>query len=172
MLANLIISDIVPLRERGHFMAILLAAVMVGTGIGPFVGGVILVFLKVNYDRESIVAEKLKRIDSVGNTIFAASVVAILMALTYCGTIYLWSSWKANFPLVIGSFGLGLFFLYESSIYCLEPTMPPRLFKNRTAAAAFALTFIASMLLYWLLYYLPVYFQGVYSSTPSRSGVQ
>ena len=96
MLANLIISDIVPLRERGHFMAILLAAVMVGTGIGRFVGGVIVqniswrwvfllnlpvgglalalvvVFLKVNYDRESTVAEKLKRIDFVGNTIFVA----------------------------------------------------------------------------------------------------
>jgi hypothetical protein len=39
MPANLIISDIVLLQERGHFMAILLAAVMVGTGIGPFVGG-------------------------------------------------------------------------------------------------------------------------------------
>jgi MFS family permease len=41
MLVNLIISDIVPLRERGTFMAILLAAVMAGTGMGPFVRGII-----------------------------------------------------------------------------------------------------------------------------------
>jgi MFS family permease len=196
MLANLIISDIVCLRERGLFMKILLAAIMVGTGIGPFVVGVIvqniswrwvfllnlpvsglelalvLVFPEANYGRESAVVEKLKRIDFVSNTIFVASVVAILMALTYSGTIYLWSSWKVIFPLVVGTLDLGLFFLYEPSMCCLEPTIPPCLFKNRTTAAAFALTFLYSILLYWLLYYLQLYFQGVYGSTPSRSGVQ
>jgi hypothetical protein len=67
--------------------------------VGGVAPALVVVFLKVNYDRESIAAEKLKQIDSVGNTIFVASVVAILMARTYGGTIYLWSSWKANFPL-------------------------------------------------------------------------
>lgn len=50
--------------------------------------------------------------------------------------------------------------------------MPPRLFLNRTSAVAFILAFIQSALLYWIIYYLPVYFQGVHASSPSRSGVQ
>jgi MFS family permease len=41
MLSNLIVSDIVPLRERGTYMAILFAAMTLGNGAGPFIGGII-----------------------------------------------------------------------------------------------------------------------------------
>jgi hypothetical protein len=99
-------------------------------------------------------------------------VVAILLALTYAGTIYPWSSWRVITPLVIGFFGLGAFMIFEWSKYCIEPTMPRRLFQNRTTVAAFALSFLTYMFLYWVVYYLPVYFQSVQESSPSRSGVQ
>jgi cyanate permease len=46
------------------------------------------------------------------------------------------------------------------------------LFMSRTSAAAFILAFIQSALLYWIIYYLPVYFQGVHGLSPSRSGIQ
>ena len=45
-------------------------------------------FLQVSYKKESTLMEKLKRIDFVGNTLLIASVVSILMALTYGGTRY------------------------------------------------------------------------------------
>jgi hypothetical protein len=40
--------------------------------VGGLALALVVVFLKVNYDRESTVAEKLKQIDFVGNTIFVA----------------------------------------------------------------------------------------------------
>jgi MFS family permease len=196
MLTNLIISDIVPLRERGTFQALLLVAVLVGTASGPFAGGIIVqhttwrwvfflnlpisglalslvvAFLKVNYNKESTIKEKFKRIDYTGNAIFVGSVVSILIVVTWAGTTYHWSSFRVIVPLILGFLGLGVFVCYESSKYCLEPTMPPHLFKDRNTAAAFALTFLYSLTLYWLVYYLPLYFQAVQLSTPSRSGIQ
>ena len=196
MLTNLIISDIVPLRERGTFQALLLIAVLVGTASGPLAGGIIVqhtawrwvfllnlpvgglalllvvTFLKVNYSKDSTIKEKFKRIDYIGNGIFVGSVVSILLALTWAGATYPWSSIRVILPLILGFLGLGFFICYESSKYCLEPTMPLQLFRNRNTAAAFTLTFIYSLTLYWLVYYLPLYFQSVQLSTPSRSGIQ
>ena len=196
MLNNLIISDIVPLRERGSFQALLQVAVLVGTACGPFAGGIIvqstnwrwvfflnlpigglalllvILFLEVNYDKQSSIGEKLKRVDYIGNAIFVGSVVSILLSLTWAGTTYPWSSHQVLLPLTLGFLGLAAFLYYESSPYCHEPTVPPYLFKNLTTAAAFTLTFLYSLTLYWLIYYLPLYFQAVLLSTPSHSGLQ
>ncbi|KAI9774478.1 MAG: hypothetical protein M1839_001711 [Geoglossum umbratile] len=193
MLSQLIISDIVPLRERGTYMAIIFAAMTVGNGMGPFVGGIIVekgswrwifylnlpiagfamvllvAFLHVNYKKEPVM-QKLKRIDYGGNVIFIGSVVAILIALSYAGVVHPWGSWRTLVPLLLGFMGLALFFIYEG--YPTEPTMPFRLFKNRTTAVALTLTFIHSLLALWVIYFLPVYFQGALSSSPARSGVQ
>lgn len=42
MMIELIICDLVPLRERGNVLAVLFVAVTVGTSLGPFVGGIII----------------------------------------------------------------------------------------------------------------------------------
>lgn len=101
-----------------------------------------------------------------------ASSVAILFALTYGGARYPLSSWRIIVPLVLGLVGLVVFALYESLPSVKEPVMPPRLFKNRTSAAVIAITFFNSVLLFWAMYFLPVYFQAVQTSSPRRSGVQ
>ena len=41
MIVDVIVSDLVPLRERGNFIAIILTVYSIGTTIGPFVGGII-----------------------------------------------------------------------------------------------------------------------------------
>lgn len=41
MIVDVIVSDLVPLRERGNFMAIVLTVYFVGTALGPYVGGAI-----------------------------------------------------------------------------------------------------------------------------------
>jgi MFS family permease len=177
MLAHVIISDIIPLRERGSFMAIIYLAIAVGTGIGPIVGGVIvekttwrwvfllnlpvgglalllvMAFLQVKHNKKSTVMAKLKRVDYIGNAIFIPSVVSILLALTWGGTTYPWSSWRVIFSFVIGFDGLGVFGIFEGSKYCLEPTMPHRLFTNRTTVAALNLALINSIVLFWMLYW-------------------
>lgn len=41
LLVELIICDLVPLRERSKFMGIIMATFTVGTAIGPIIGGII-----------------------------------------------------------------------------------------------------------------------------------
>lgn len=49
--------------------------------------------------------------------------------------------------------------------------MPSRLFSNRTSAAAFFLTFLSSVLVQFISYFLPIYFQAVLGTTVFHSGV-
>ncbi|MCJ1246457.1 hypothetical protein MMC30_003664 [Trapelia coarctata] len=196
MIVDVIVSDLVPLRERGNFMAMVLTVYFVGTALGPYVGGaivdstawrwvfyinlpvggvslvMILAFLNVNHKKEMTFFQKIKRIDYIGNAILIASTVAILYALTYGGTKESWSSFRTILPLVLGLLGLGGFMLFEMSPLVIEPVVPPRLFTNRTSATVFAVTFLNSALLYWVMFFLPVYFQAVLGSSPARSGVQ
>ena len=129
------------------------------------------VLLHVNYSKEMTFAQKLKRIDFVGNGILITSTVAILIALTYGGSRYAWSSWRIILPLVLGFCGFGLFAAYESSDFPAEPVMPKRLFTHRTSSIVSINTFLNSALLYWVVYFLPAYFQAVHLYSPARSGV-
>ena len=74
--------------------------------------------------------------------------------------------------MILGLAGFGAPPAYEKSQFCVEPTMPPHLFSNRTSLVAFLLTFLHTLVTIWALYFLPIYFQGVLRSTPGRLGVQ
>lgn len=198
VLVNIVVCDMVPLLERGKFMAVIMAAISIGTAIGPILGGLIVqnttwrwvfllnlpvgglslillfLFLKVGSGNTSSSSmwQKLARIDYGGNVIFIASVSVILAALAQGGNQWAWESYQTLASLVFGGFLLVVFMLYEQSNYCLEPTLPMRLFTNRTSAVAYILTFLHSLLTLLTLYFLPVYFQGVLISSPTISGVQ
>jgi hypothetical protein len=60
---------------------------------------------------------------------------------------------------------------YEASGFCVNPTMPIHLFSNRTSATGFVLTFLHSLAGISVIYFLPVYFQGVLAVTPGRAGI-
>jgi hypothetical protein len=129
-------------------------------------------FLQVHYIKETTFLEKVKRIDWVGNLILTPSLTSILIALTDAGTTAPWSSSRVILPLTLGFAGLILFQLYESSRFCVEPTVPARLFGNRTSLAGYILTLLHIISSIWVLYFFPLYFQSVLGSTPARSGVQ
>jgi MFS family permease len=194
MLIDLIVCDLVPLRERGNFMGIIFGVFAIGTSLGPFIGGAIvqnttwrwvfylnlpiagaalvllLLFLPESYEDKSSFSIKIKRVDFVGNAILLASVTSILIALSTGGTRYGWGDWHVIVPLVLGLVGLvGLFPVYET--FATEPAVPMRLFSNRTSATALGLTFVHIMFTFWVVYFLPVYFQSVLAASPTRSGV-
>ncbi|PON28895.1 hypothetical protein TGAM01_v202003 [Trichoderma gamsii] len=195
LMIELIISDLVPLRQRGAYMGVVFAIFSLGTALGPFIGGAIVqrtswrwvffinlpiagvalvlhvLFLRVNYDRQTAIAIKLKKVDYVGNGILIVSIVAVLVALSWGGSKYAWSSYHILVPLLLGTVGMAIFHWYETMPWVKNPTLPPRIFTRRTPAAALIIAFINFMLLFWVIYFLPIYFQAVQRMSPIISGV-
>lgn len=126
-------------------------------------------FYRTSYNRSETHLQKLARIDYIGNLILVASTVAILYATTYGGTIYTWSSSQILSPLLVGFAGFLLLGFYETK--AKEPVLPPNLFSSRTTVVIFLATFLNSAIVYWLLFFLPVYFQAVLGASPSQSGI-
>ncbi|RYP41492.1 hypothetical protein DL767_000997 [Monosporascus sp. MG133] len=194
VMIDMIISDLVPVRERPKYLGFVFMAYTVAVALGPVIGGLLaervswrwvfylnlpvsgaaflclLFVLRVRYTKDTV-RNSLKRVDFAGNSLLIASVVAILLALTWGGVIYEWSAWRTLVPLILGLVGLLAFLAVQSTKWIPEPTMPLRIFSNRTSLSAFGLTFLHSTMLYWTSYFLPIYFQAVLEKAPTDSGV-
>jgi hypothetical protein len=194
VLSEIIICDIVPPRFRGPYVSAVLSTAAIGTTIGPIIGGALAVsnwrwifwlnlpvmgaaivaihfFLKVKYKQSSTWRQALARVDFVGNAIFIPAMTSIFFGLIAGGQQYPWGSWRIILPLVLGCLGWAAFHVYEASRWCVEPSTPPRLFKNRTSATGFLLIFLASIVLQAISYFMPVYFQATKQASPLQSGV-
>ncbi|PKX99683.1 MDR family MFS transporter [Aspergillus novofumigatus IBT 16806] len=194
VMVDIIAADLVALRERQKLMSIIMGTFALGTFIGPVLGGAIVtkttwrwvfyinlpvagialvlvaLFLRVKWNREGTLKDRLARVDFSGNMILSAAIVAILIALTRGGTTYTWSSWHILVPLLVGALGLVLFGLHQEYI-AREPTMPRRVYSNTTSLVAYILTFLHGIIMSWLSFFLPVYFQVMLRASPMRSGV-
>ncbi|KAI1759469.1 MFS general substrate transporter [Hypoxylon sp. FL1150] len=191
-----IVSDLVPLRYRGNYIAMILLIYSIGTTIGALIGGlivdhttwrwcfyinlpigavslVVMFFcLHVDHRRDTSVIQRLKRIDLVGNGILIGGTTSMLIALSYAGTRYPWSSWQTLVPLLIGFASFFVFAAFEASRFApAEPVMPPRLFRSRTSFIIVINTFLYSTATYWIIFFLPVYFQAVRLDSPTRAGI-
>ncbi|KAI1084610.1 MFS general substrate transporter [Whalleya microplaca] len=196
VIVDVIMSDLVPLRQRGLFIAIIMVVYGIGTTLGPFIGGIIvettswrwvfwinlpvgalafvLLFLclRVKWNRSTTAWEKVRRLDYVGNGILIAAAVSVLIAFTWADVLYPWASWHILVPLTVGIGGLLLFVAFEGLPFVAEPVMPLRLFKNRILILLYLNTFLNSMQSYWAFYFIPLYFQAVRLSSPAQSGVE
>lgn len=177
ILIEIVVADLVPLRERAKFISIIFTAYTVAVVLGPVIGGLLaervswrwifylnlpvsgvalamlVIVLRVQYTKDTM-RNSIKRVDFGGNALLITSVVSVLLALTWAGVEYPWSSWRAILPLVLGILGIAAFLAIESTTLIAEPTMPISLFSNRTSLGGFAVTFIHSMLMYWTTYFL------------------
>jgi MFS family permease len=197
LFAEIILSDLVPLRQRGTYLAIKNGFFALGTLTGPLFGGfcaehnwrwafwinlpvcflsliMMSIWLRVGGgiktkdSRETI--RELSKIDAFGTFILTGSVVLILIALSSGGASYPWSSESVITPLVFGILGLAIFPIWERCKYCRYPIMPPTIFSNRTSATAFALTALHGFITYGVQFFLPVFFQAVRGASPVQCG--
>ncbi|KAK6363014.1 hypothetical protein TWF730_000463 [Orbilia blumenaviensis] len=191
--SEIIITDLVPLRERGKYFGFLSTMWALGSVLGPVLGGVfsekvswtwvfwinlpfcgigfamIPVFLRLNFIPTSMAA-KLRRIDWVGGTIFIASCTSFLIPITWGGTMYPWNSWRTIVPLVVGAVGLIGFVFYEKYV-AADPLIRMSVFEQRTAAVSYLGTVMHGIILWGLLYYLPLYYLAVKNQTAILAGV-
>ncbi|CAG9998329.1 unnamed protein product [Clonostachys byssicola] len=190
VLIDIVCCDLVPLRDRGKYIGIINAWAGVAAALGPVLGGVlaerdwrwifymnlpicvlplvcILAFMNLKTGDGSF---KLAQVDYSGTVLFILSIVSLLIGLVTGGITHPWSSWQVIVPLVLGIVGWICFHLHQH-FYAKHPSIPTRLFSNRTSATGYALTFLGSVLLQTAGYFLPVYFQAVLRTTVSDSGV-
>ncbi|KAJ7050318.1 major facilitator superfamily domain-containing protein, partial [Mycena amicta] len=192
-LTQIIIADLVSLRERGSFNGLISITYSVGIGIGPVVGGslaatgqwrwlfylnlpicglagiLVTLFLRLRTPPGTL-SEKMARIDYVGNMIVIAATTAIVLGLTWGGTQFSWGSHEVLLSLLLGLFGLALFLFYESR-FAKHPMVPFSVLSTRTGLSGYAQTFLNSTLVLMLNYYLPVFFQGCYNVSATGGGV-
>jgi MFS family permease len=185
-----IFTDIVPLRQRSKYYAIIQLAWSIGTVGGPLIGGAIaqkttwrwifyinfplcvigfgMVAWAVKIDLpKTTFREKVLRTDWIGGFLFTASIVSILVPLTWGGISYAWQSWHTVVPLVIGAVGLVITILWET-YGTQHPFLKLVIFHNITANAAFICTLLQGLIVCYSQYYLSC---RLFINNPFRSSV-
>ncbi|KAI9883386.1 MAG: hypothetical protein M1823_004854 [Watsoniomyces obsoletus] len=192
-LTEIIVTDLVPLRERGKWFGLISSCWAVGSVTGPLLGGgfaqdvswrwifyinlplcgvafiFIPLFLRLNYQTSAFGA-KLKRVDWVGSVLFVGSTMSFLIPITWGGVMYSWDNARTLAPLLIGVAGLVAFVFYEKLV-AQEPLIPLEIFQNRSAIVSYLGTFIHGMILWSLLYYGPLYYEACKGFSPIKAGV-
>ena len=180
---SILLSDIVPLRERGVWQGYINIIYSTGAGIGAPLGGVLadtvgwrwafliqapmcaIAFLSVafalhlpNRDGAAWIA-KLKRIDFLGALTLVTAVALLLLGLDR-GSNY---SWKAPITLVSLCVALplfGVFALLESKV-ALEPFAPGHIIAGRSLFACYLCNFLGYGAWLAILFYIPLFYQAV-----------
>ncbi|KAJ7687060.1 Mfs1.2 [Mycena olivaceomarginata] len=192
-MTSIIVSDMVPLRERGTYNGILGLMWAFAGGIGPLISGALvqrgqwpwifylnlpvcgvaflLTFLFLSLPTPpGTLQEKLRRMDWIGNAIIISSTSAAIIGLTWGGVEHPWSSPQVLIPLILGLCGVAAFFVYETRV-ATHPLVPYTLLSNRTSLSGYLQTFINQLVVLAVAYYLPVYYQACKDATPLESGI-
>jgi len=130
---------------------------------------IILFFLDIETPKTALLAG-LKAIDWLGSVLIVGGTVMFLLGLEYGGVNYPWKSAPVICLLIFGIVTIGLFFLNEWKL-AAHPIMPLRLFKYRSNIAALMVCSCHGTVFISGAYFLPLYFQAVFSATPILSGV-
>ncbi|KAF9477032.1 iron permease [Pholiota conissans] len=192
-LSSIIITDLVPLRERGVYAGITGVIWTSGSAIGPFLAGglaekatwrwlfyinlplcglafvAVALFLRLKKP-EGRFQDKIFKVDWLGNLFIMASTCSVMLALTWGGIRFSWSSANILVPLILGIVGLACTIYYESR-WPEHPVIPLMVLSNRTSIAGYISTFVQGMVTLGIAFYLPTWFQSVKLSSPLASGV-
>ncbi|OCF56470.1 hypothetical protein L486_06414 [Kwoniella mangroviensis CBS 10435] len=191
-IAMVIVSDIVPLAERGKYQGLISGATSLGNAIGPFVGGglaganqwrwlfrVITILGIVTMAMIHLIiplkpvtgsmSRKLMQVDYLGVLMSSASIMLLLVPISGGGGTFAWSSPTVIVLLIIGAiFGI-IFMIVEGRVAKL-PILPLRLFRLRTPCLISFQSFFIGMIYFGNLFYVPIFFQYCKGYTPLVSG--
>jgi len=129
----------------------------------------ILLFLKLHFKTSSFLS-KLRRVDWVGIFLFTSSLTGFLIPVTWGGVQYPWNNWRTLVPLLVSGTGLVTFWIWIE-FFAKEPLIRPQVVKNRTAAATYFGIFMHGLILWMVVYYMPLYYQGVKGYSMIVSGI-
>ncbi|KAI1317769.1 major facilitator superfamily domain-containing protein [Xylariaceae sp. FL0255] len=192
--AQLIVSDVVPLRERGKYQGILGAVVAIANGIGPVIGGALastskngwrnifrlnlpltvlatlcVVFIMPLKKVEGDWKLKLKAVDFLGIFLVLGGVALFLLGLTYGGAFYPWNSAHVIAPIVVGV-ALSFAFVLWQWKGARYPLVPLHVFKSRIVNGACLTMAINGWNFVVQVYYIPTFYQLAYGYSATKAG--
>jgi EmrB/QacA subfamily drug resistance transporter len=187
-IAHTIIGDMVSPRERARYQAYTSVMFLAASIIGPVLGGVLTDYLHwtmifwinlpiglvalVMTDRA---LRKLPRhdrphqLDVPGALLMVLAALALMLAMTWGGTRYPWTSVEV-LGLVAGSLVLWVLFLLRLRT-AAEPFIPTSIMREPLVLAINVAGFCSVGVVIGLVIYLPVYLELVLGLTPSGSGL-
>jgi EmrB/QacA subfamily drug resistance transporter len=108
------------------------------------------------------------QIDYLGAVTITASVVALLLALSWVGEGDSWDAGRVIAGFVVSAILLAAFIPIE--LRAAEPMIPLSLFKSRVFASASVLMFLVGLGMFGIILYTPLFVQGVLGETATGSG--
>ena len=115
--------------------------------------------------------ERLQQLDFYGAIFLIPAVVCLLLALQWGGTKYPWNNGR-----IIGlfcAFGvITIIFIMIQIRQGDKATIPMRLFFQRSVFCATIFSFFVGSSFLIVVYYIPLYFQGVKGVSATHSGIQ
>ncbi|KAH8423075.1 putative MFS multidrug transporter [Aspergillus melleus] len=191
---NILMSDIIPLRDRGVWQGVVNIIYASGSGIGAPLGGVladyigwrwafiaqvplcIIAFIAVSImldlpsREDSHWKDKLRRIDFPGAIVLVGAVFSFLLGLDRGSNV----SWSLPITIVSLSVSAVLFvlFLVIETYYAREPFAPRHIIFDRTFFAAYSCNFFSFGGVIASLFYIPLYFQAVDGVSATASGLR
>ncbi|KAK0631019.1 major facilitator superfamily domain-containing protein [Bombardia bombarda] len=195
-----LLTTIIPLHKRAIWTGIMGSTFAIASIIGPVLAGAltqnvtwrwcfyinlpiggagaaiffVLVHLKPAPTENASLKDKLQSLDAIGFALFAGAMTMLLLALQWGGNGPDHHPWSSS--IIIGLLvGAGIVFalFVPWQIYRKDAALvPPRLFAvNRNPALICAAAFFINGPFQIIIYWLPIWFQGVLGVSPTQSGI-
>lgn len=187
-LGQTIVADIIPPRERGRYMAYFAGIFMTASIAGPALGGILAehlhwsfifwINLPLGIAALVLTNHVLKiipqhhrphSIDYAGAVLMLAATFALMLALSWGGAQYAWSSLEvlgllAAAAVLWAAFGLRL-------TRAAEPFVPVSLLANRIVSTGIGAVMFAVGTMVAMSVFLPLYYEAVFGLTAAQSGL-
>ncbi|KAF9475914.1 MFS general substrate transporter [Pholiota conissans] len=192
-MAQIVVADIVSLRDRGKYQGIMGSVVAVGYAIGPVIGGalaqkvtwrwcfwiciplsacavLVVIFILPLKPVTGNMKQKLLAVDYLGAILTLVGCTLVILPLIWGGVTFPWSSAIVLATLFSGILVCFLFCVWEWKVAKL-PIVPMYIFKDVTISGVYITMFINGFVYFSTLYYLPQYFQVVMGYGPIGASI-